>query len=61
MLPSAPCKDCTERYLGCHNRCPKYASFKERNEVIKGKWREYYQPYLGCRSEKVLRKIKGER
>ena len=23
----APCKDCTERYLGCHDHCEKYKEF----------------------------------
>lgn len=28
----APCKDCEERYLGCHGKCNKYKAFKESNE-----------------------------
>ena len=22
-----PCKDCAERIIGCHGKCPKYAEF----------------------------------
>lgn len=28
MLPQSPCKDCPDRYLGCHDRCEKYQQFK---------------------------------
>lgn len=27
------CKNCTDRYIGCHSKCDKYAEF--RNEVSK--------------------------
>lgn len=26
---SFPCKDCTKRYLGCHDRCEDYQSIKK--------------------------------
>lgn len=29
MKPQAPCKDCKDRYLGCHDRCEKYKTFRE--------------------------------
>ena len=58
---NAPCKGCEERYLGCHDRCPKYAEFKKRHEAVKKKWKDYYRPYIGYKSEKTLRKLKGER
>lgn len=33
----APCKDCAERFVGCHASCPQYAKFKagceERREA----------------------------
>nr|DAZ60318.1 MAG TPA: hypothetical protein [Caudoviricetes sp.] len=25
---TAPCKDCSERFVGCHASCPRYAEFK---------------------------------
>lgn len=25
--PNAPCKDCSDRYLGCHDKCEKYQKF----------------------------------
>lgn len=30
MKPQAPCKDCDERYLGCHDRCEKYKEFSDK-------------------------------
>lgn len=34
-----PCKDCKDRYLGCHDRCEKYQQFKKRNDEIREKER----------------------
>ena len=31
----APCKDCTERHVGCHSECEKYARFCAENEKRK--------------------------
>lgn len=31
----APCKDCTERQMGCHSTCPKYKQYQEWNEERK--------------------------
>lgn len=31
----SPCKDCSERHLGCHDRCPKYQDW--RKEVTEGR------------------------
>ena len=27
----SPCKDCGDRYLGCHSDCERYKSYKEEN------------------------------
>ena len=26
----APCQDCPDRYLGCHDSCQKYISFRKQ-------------------------------
>ena len=32
---NAPCKDCSDRVVGCHGTCEKYQAFrKERDEFI---------------------------
>ena len=37
MKPLAPCKDCDERYLGCHDSCKKYIEFKKKNDEFNTK------------------------
>lgn len=32
----APCKDCTERQVGCHGDCPKYAAFRYQKQAHSG-------------------------
>lgn len=29
-----PCKDCPDRYLGCHSKCDKYKAFRAEREAI---------------------------
>ena len=35
IRPEAPCKNCKERYLGCHGDCEKYADFKNAQREMK--------------------------
>ena len=30
-----PCKDCKDRYIGCHGQCEKYKSARKENEEEK--------------------------
>ena len=46
---TSPCKDCTEKFTACHDRCPKdergefgYQAWKTMNEEMKQKKKEYY-------------------
>lgn len=32
-----PCKDCTERYVGCHSKCAAYKSYSEENQRLREK------------------------
>lgn len=32
-----PCKDCTERVLGCHGKCKRYKTFKKEIELARAK------------------------
>ena len=32
---TAPCKECTERKLGCHTTCDKYQEFNKQRELIR--------------------------
>lgn len=33
------CKDCKERYFGCHDHCENYAVVKHEREEVKRKYR----------------------
>lgn len=44
----SPCKDCTEKFTACHDRCPKdkrgefgYLAWKTLNEDMKQKMKDY--------------------
>lgn len=37
----SPCYKCTDRVLGCHSTCEKYAEFKEQNDAYKKKSYEH--------------------
>ena len=46
----SPCKDCTERFTACHDRCPKdergelgYKAWKSRLEEVNKRRKEYNQ------------------
>ncbi len=28
MIPTAPCKNCTSRHLGCHSECDGYKQYR---------------------------------
>jgi hypothetical protein len=30
-----PCKDCSDRFLGCHSKCNKYGEWKQSEQKIK--------------------------
>ena len=36
----APCKDCPDRYVGCHSKCEKYLSFRKKLNEHNKKTRE---------------------
>ena len=36
----APCKDCPDRALGCHDTCKKYLTYKKKWDYLRAKQRE---------------------
>lgn len=38
----APCKNCSDRYAGCHAKCKKYAEYAEKVKKIREKRCEKY-------------------
>lgn len=49
-----PCKDCSERALGCHDRCERYASAKAKAEARKAVERERRQ-IIGAANEYTIK------
>lgn len=45
--PHCPCRDCTQRFIGCHIICEGYIDYKDKalryHEVIKKKSSYYYK------------------
>lgn len=39
------CKDCTRRYVGCHERCTAYKDYKAVLDKKKGRASTEYQEY----------------
>ena len=40
LKPHPPCKDCEDRYAGCHAKCSEYADFKKSFEHEKAKLKD---------------------
>ena len=36
----APCKDCVDRYLACHDKCERYIQFRQERDNILAKMRQ---------------------
>ena len=48
----SPCKDCTDRFATCHDKCEKYKAWKSRLDEVNKRRKEYnekpfvkYNPY----------------
>lgn len=50
---NAPCMDCSERTVGCHSRCEKYAAFDAANKA-RLKARDEGGSYVGSQINKYL-------
>lgn len=45
-----PCKDCSDRYPGCHDKCRGYAEWKSNLEKVNDE-RKKYNWFAGIRSK----------
>ena len=41
MRTKVPCKDCNDRYLGCHAECTLYKEYTDTRQVIKDNRKKY--------------------
>lgn len=55
---TAPCKNCKDRYLGCHDHCDKYKAFKEEIKKLRNSDSKEYEIRDYVRKA-VLRNTKG--
>lgn len=62
MKPVNPCKDCTDRQIGCHSTCSKYKAYVDLNEAHKAQLREIQaldNALKGYERRKMVRLTKG--
>lgn len=58
MRYSSPCKNCKERYLGCHSKCDSYISFRTKQDIENHKkWKENFLYTTGERRNKHGKKV----
>lgn len=55
IFSSPPCKDCTERYLRCHSKCPDWEKWKLEEAQKNTKLNE------SLKSDKVFKEIQSEK
>ncbi|MGN0733705.1 MAG: hypothetical protein ACI4LC_05985 [Emergencia sp.] len=56
-MNKAPCIECPDRQLGCHDCCEKYREYKEYSEDIKKKMRQDNEPAKFLKGESYNRKM----
>ena len=66
---ASPCKDCQNRFVGCHSSCVKYIDYKQASSVrakaVKEKKKElrggeYTEYIVGVHRERNRKKFRGE-
>lgn len=40
MVIDAPCRNCKDRVLGCHDKCERYSAYRKRLDEIREKDKE---------------------
>lgn len=63
MKVTPPCKDCINRYVGCHSSCEEYQSFRiSLNEYNDNLYKERYKDNLfNSFKKEVVRKTKKKK
>ena len=60
---SGPCLYCTDRYVGCHSKCEKYAEWKKRqaeynDKVYNNRCKEkFFCRYIRDRNAKHMKEV----
>ena len=61
MWPACPCKDCTERSIGCHSTCGGYKDFTKKIANDKEEHRKYMKTTYWGRLPTGKKKKRGTR
>lgn len=54
-MKTGPCKQCTERFVGCHSECLKYIDWRQQIDIAK-QTKEKESVYWSYKREKYKRK-----
>lgn len=46
MITKPPCRDCTQRFVGCHATCEPYKDYKIKHEAEKAERDKQKQEYM---------------
>jgi len=62
-LINSPCKNCTERHMGCHAECEKYRKAREETDAAREKERLHRETeaYFADYAKETLRRMKNRR
>lgn len=58
MKKENPCKECDDRYIGCHDSCFKYGKWKEQRDEEKKKRQDLYAQEMFLYDVRYKRKKK---
>ena len=62
MIEVSPCKDCTERYVACHDSCEKYGEWRHKLDLENAAKRSTWQEHLGIkRTKSQMERMKRRR
>lgn len=64
MRVQSPCKDCSDRELGCHSTCKRYIQFQEANQAETKARRDFlkvHNEHIGFLTEQKRKRERAHR
>ena len=56
----SPCKDCPDRFVGCHSKCERYQTYSDKVKGIRER-RERDNDFIGYQREQQRKQIRVKR
>ena len=56
----SPCKDCPDRFVGCHSKCERYQAYSDKVKGIRER-RERDNDFIGYQREQMRKQIRVKR